>query len=190
MKDLLCKARFANEDINFALLAYRLTPPRDNVRFSCPVAHGSSSSNNLAVYARTSDTCVIHQKNFEEHDQQKKDRQIAYYIKRNGVRPLPKLHERDRVLVWDLVHRDWRLPTVVLKMVNNQSYLVQLDGGAMVRRNCHELEVRTSPDLDMEDKELWYPEDTGESQGRKEQEIDRGQQEVVGEGIPGNHLPK
>ena len=47
------------------------------------------------------------------------------------------------------------------------------------------LKVRTSLDLDMKDKETWYPEDTGESQGSKEQAIDRGQQEAVGEGIKG-----
>ena len=73
----------------------------------------------------------------------KKSQQSTYYKQRNGARQLPPLQEGARVLIWDIDHRDWRVPAIVTKVVNKRSFLVQSDRGAVVRRNRHQLKLRS-----------------------------------------------
>ena len=179
IKGLWRKAHFANEDINYALLAYRSTPHETTSVSPAQLLMGRRLRTTLPSTPAYLTPQVVQRKDFEENDQRKKDQQAVYYNKRNGVRPLPELHEGDSVLlVWDLVHRDWRLPAVVLKRVNNRSYMVRLDGGAVMRRNRHQLQfVYKSQDVYMEDEddEPGCAEDAGEQHGRREQVMDKQQ---------------
>ena len=178
IKGLLRKAHFANQDISYALLAYRSTPHETTSVSPAQLLMGRRLRTTLPSTPAYLTPQVVQRKDFEENHQRKKDQQAVYYNKRNGARPLPELHEGDSVLVWDLVHRDWRLPAVVLKRVNNRSYMVRLAGGAVMRRNRHQLQfVYKSQDVYMEDvdDEPGCAEDAGEQHGRREQVMDKQQ---------------
>lgn len=101
VKGLLRKARYANEDTNYALLAYRSTPHETTSVSPAQLLMGRPLRTTLPSAPAHLTLKVIERKEVETQDQQKKDQQVAYYNKRNGARALPELNEGGRVLVWD-----------------------------------------------------------------------------------------
>ena len=90
-----------------------------DVCLSNPIAHGLSAANTFAVCARTPNTWIDSPETFEELDQRKKDQQAAYYNK--------------RILMVRAHCRGCR------KEINMRSYVVPLDGGAVLRRNHQQI---------------------------------------------------
>ena len=117
-KDMLKKARLSQGDFHLALLSYMTTP------------HATTSwspaqllmSRQLRTTLPTSSSClkpaVVPRTVASANDQSKKEQQARSYNRRHGTRKLPQLYRGNQVLVWDIEHRDWRIPATVLEVKN------------------------------------------------------------------------
>ena len=79
---------------------------------------------------------------FRQEDEKSKTSEARYYNRRNGTKQLSELSSGDRLLVWDLDTRTWRIPATLIQRLSARSYLVELDSGRTLRRNRHQLQAR------------------------------------------------
>lgn len=136
------KTKLAGESFPMALLAYRATPHETTTVSPAHLLMGHRLRTTLPTLPSHLQPDVVRRNIVQLKDQKQKAHQLTYYNQRYGARPLPPLQEGDRLLIWDIPHRDWRVPAIVMTVVNQRSFLVQSDRVAVVRRNRHQLKLR------------------------------------------------
>ncbi|XP_062510134.1 uncharacterized protein LOC134186237 [Corticium candelabrum] len=87
---------------------------------------------------------VVNSQQVQQRDGLQKQRQKKNFDARHGCRELQPLQRNDHVLVWDTRTRRWRIPAVVMTVINPRSYVVKLAGGGQIRRNRQQLQLRPS----------------------------------------------
>jgi hypothetical protein len=108
-----------------------------------------------------------------------KEKQAEFYNVCQGARSLTPLKVGDKVLVWNMDARLWRTPAVVIKVVNNRSYIVRRQDGGTLRSNKQQLQLRPTPY-----SSKVFDEDDDEKESRGE-ESEKAEQIKVGEEASG-----
>ena len=186
VKNLLKKAHESGGDFYLALMAYRAAPKQTKGVSPAQLLMGRSLRTTLSSLPPLLQPKLVERDLISERDAHMKGKQVEYYNARQGALPLTPLNVGDKVLVWDMDVRLWRIPAVVIKVVNNPSYIVRRQGGSTMRRNRHQLQLRPNPrfgaifDEDEEEKGT-RGEDT-EEQDTVEGEQEEIRDEAVGAG--------
>lgn len=146
VKDMLTKVRLSQGDFHLALLSYRTTPHATTTWSPAQLLMSRQLRTTLPTSSSRLKPVVVSRTVVSANDQSKKEQQAKYYNRRHGARELTALCRGNQVLVWDIEHRDWRIPATVIKVVNERSFLVRLSGGSTLRRNRHQLKLRPMRD--------------------------------------------
>ena len=124
---LMAKADSLGTDFQLALLAYRTSPHESTGGSPAQLLMGLKTRSRLPACPEMLRPQIIQHHEVEQRDKASKQKQARYYNTRNGTRPLEALETGDRVLIWDIDSRTWRIPGTLVKRLGERSYLVRLE---------------------------------------------------------------
>ena len=142
VKGLMEKADSSGTDFQLALLAYRTSPHESTGGSPAQLLMGRKTRSRLPASPEMLRPQIIPHHEVEERDKASKQKQARYYNTRNGARPLESLETGDRVLIWDIDSRTWRIPGTLVRRLGERSYLVRLESGRTLRRNRMQIQKR------------------------------------------------
>ena len=130
--------------LQLALLAYRTAPQETTGISPAQLLMGRQLRTTLPATSVQLRPVVVNSQQVQQRDGLQKQRQKKNFDARHGCRELQPLQRNDHVLVWDTRTRRWRIPAVVMTVINPRSYVVKLAGGGQIRRNRQQLQLRPS----------------------------------------------
>jgi transposase InsO family protein len=142
VKGLMNKAKCSGEDIQLALLAYRMSPHESTGVSPAQLLMGRKIRTRLPVLPSKLVPEVMSPGEIARKDQVSRHNQASYYNRRNGVRSLETLQAGDNVAIWDIESRTWSIPGKLVRQLGARSYLVQLASGRKLRRNRLQIQRR------------------------------------------------
>uniref|UniRef100_A0A3Q3EW12 Integrase catalytic domain-containing protein n=1 Tax=Labrus bergylta TaxID=56723 RepID=A0A3Q3EW12_9LABR len=132
------------EDPLIALMCYRSTPCITTGVSSAELLMGRKIRTTLPTLEKNLRPKWPNRKIVKQKDANEKTKQAFYYNRRHGARRLPALRTGDNVYAKLDHEKAWKTPAVVSKeCVTPRSYLINTQGGAVLRRN--RLHLRAEP---------------------------------------------
>ncbi|XP_033991872.1 uncharacterized protein K02A2.6-like [Trematomus bernacchii] len=132
------------EDPLIALMCYRSTPCTTTGVSPAELLMGRKIRTTLPTLEKNLRTKWPNRQIVKQKDTSEKAKQAFYYNRRHGARHLPALQPGDTVYTKLDNEKSWKTPAIVSKeCVTPRSYLINTQGGAVLRRN--RLHLRAEP---------------------------------------------
>ena len=118
VKGLLKEAQQSGGDFQLALLAYRTAPQETTGISPSQLLMGRHLRTTLPATSVQLRPVVVNPQQVQQRDGLQKQCQKQNFDARHECREFQPLQRNDHVLVWDMKTRRWRIPAVVMTVIN------------------------------------------------------------------------